>query len=274
MAEQVIRKFQGGVCFIQGIYRFEDGAGNPLRYVGVDSAGDPQKDSQGQTLYTMAGTGPIAEASYSGTGFLVSKRGLILTNRHVVEPWWDEDETKQLAMKGFHPHMEKIRAFFPNFQDEFPFTVVKVSTTGDVALAKTELGNRRVPVLEIERARPAAAPGQSVVLLGYPTGLGALLARLDQGVAVNVMAAVGSDPQKISLELARRKMIRPLATQGHLSDILPYKLVYDAQTTYGGSGGPLFNMRGKVIGINYAILSDFSGANFGVPIQFGIELMK
>ncbi|MDD5544437.1 MAG: trypsin-like peptidase domain-containing protein [Acidobacteriia bacterium] len=274
MAQQIIKRYQGGVCFIQGIYHFEDGAGSPLRYVGLDSSGDPQKDSQGRTLYTTSGTGPIADTNYSGTGFLVSKSGLILTNRHVVEPWWEDDEAKQLSKKGFHATMGGLRAFFPNDPDPFPLTVVKISTQGDVALAKTDLGKHVFPVLQLDPARTSLSAGQRVVLLGYPTGLDALLARLDEGAAIDVMAAVGSDPQKLSLELARRKMIRPLSTQGHLSDILPYKLVYDAQTTYGGSGGPLFNLRGKVIGINFAILSDFGGANFGVPIQMGWELMK
>jgi len=39
----------------------------------------------------------------------------------------------------------------------------------------------------------------------------------------------------------------------------------DAQTTSGGSGGPVFNRKGKVIGINYAVVRDFGGSNFGIP---------
>ncbi len=41
---------------------------------------------------------------------------------------------------------------------------------------------------------------------------------------------------------------------------------HEAQTTHGGSGGPVFNSSGKVIGVNVAILADFSGSNFAVPI--------
>jgi serine protease Do len=90
----------------------------------------------------------------------------------------------------------------------------------------------------------------------------------------NVMTAAGTDAENISRELARRGLIRPLATQGHLGVILPNRLVYDAPTTVGGSGGPIFNAGGKVIGVNAAILQGFSGSNFGVPISFGLELMK
>jgi S1-C subfamily serine protease len=34
-------------------------------------------------------------------------------------------------------------------------------------------------------------------------------------------------------------------------------IVYDAQTTSGGSRGPLFNHQGQVIGINFAVVRDF-----------------
>jgi S1-C subfamily serine protease len=69
-------------------------------------------------------------------------------------------------------------------------------------------------------------------------------------------------------ELGRRNLIRPVITQGHVGDVLPDKIIYDAQTTLGGSGGPLFNRKGKVIGINYAVVRDFGGSNFGIPARY------
>ena len=216
----------------------------------------------------------MVEVYYSGTGFLVSSSGWILTNRHVAEPGWEDREVKELSAKGFQPRLQFFRAYFPTVEDPFNLVVVKTSTQADIALLRADLGSHKLPVLAVERQGADTAAGQPVVLLGYPTGLNALLARLDEKVVESVVSSAGPDPKKISQELSRRGMIRPLSTQGHLSDILPNKLVYDAQTTQGGSGGPLFNVRGKVIGVNYAILSEFGGANFGVPIQFGLELMK
>jgi S1-C subfamily serine protease len=75
-------------------------------------------------------------------------------------------------------------------------------------------------------------------------------------------------------ELARHHLIRPVDTQGHIGDVLPDKIVYDAQTTSGGSGGPLFNVQGQVIGINFAILRDFGGSNFAIPVRFGESILK
>jgi hypothetical protein len=45
--------------------------------------------------------------------------------------------------------------------------------------------------------------------------------------------------------LARRHLIRPITTQGHMGDVLPDKIVYDAQTTSGGSGGRFSMTRAK-----------------------------
>jgi S1-C subfamily serine protease len=75
-------------------------------------------------------------------------------------------------------------------------------------------------------------------------------------------------------ELARRKLIRPSVTQGHLGVVSPDQLVYDAQTTHGGSGGPVFDSSGKVIGVNFAILSGFSGSNFAVPISRAAKMLE
>jgi S1-C subfamily serine protease len=75
-------------------------------------------------------------------------------------------------------------------------------------------------------------------------------------------------------ELARRNLIRPVTTQGHIGDVLPDKLVYDAQTTSGGSGGPLFNNEGKVIGINFAMVREFGGSNFAIPVSYGRSLLN
>jgi serine protease Do len=58
-----------------------------------------------------------------------------------------------------------------------------------------------------------------------------------------------------------------------ISNVQPRVISYDASTTHGGSGGPVFGGSGEVIAVNFAILPDFSGANFGVPIRFARELV-
>ena len=68
-------------------------------------------------------------------------------------------------------------------------------------------------------------------------------------------------------ELAALSLIRPSATCGHLGDVVGDKLIYDAPTAHGGSGGPVFNSQGQVIGINEAYIDGFSGGTLGVSVQ-------
>ncbi len=71
----------------------------------------------------------------------------------------------------------------------------------------------------------------------------------------------------LARELAELSLIRPSATQGHLGDVVGDKLIYDAVTAHGGSGGPVFNNRGQVIGVNTAYLDGFSGGTLGISVR-------
>jgi S1-C subfamily serine protease len=62
------------------------------------------------------------------------------------------------------------------------------------------------------------------------------------------VTADAHDVTQIVSQLAAQHLIRPTTTQGHIGDVLKDKIVFDAATTSGGSGGPLFNRDGKVIG--------------------------
>jgi len=51
-------------------------------------------------------------------------------------------------------------------------------------------------------------------------------------------------------------------------------VVYDAETTHGGSGGPVLNLEGGVLAVNAAILPQFGGSNLGVPAAEAVRLMN
>jgi len=112
------------------------------------------------------------------------------------------------------------------------------------------------------------------VLLGYPTALDAILARAGTDTLQSIATASKGDPKQVMEDLARRNLIRPTTTQGHMGAVLSDKIVYDAQTTSGGSGGPLFNNEGKVIGINFAVPREFGGSNFAIPVSYGRSLLR
>ena len=169
------------------------------------------------------------------------------------------------------PKFEVFRAFFPGIKEPFALKVEKISNDVDVALLRIDMRDAKIPVLELDYTERGAVLGEPVILLGYPAGVNAIFAKTDPAI-VKQLFNMPFIP--LVQELSNWGLIRPLSTQGHLSDIMQNRIVYDAQTTAGGSGGPIFNNKGKVIGINYGIFPGFRGSNFGVPVSFGIDLIK
>ena len=50
-------------------------------------------------------------------------------------------------------------------------------------------------------------------------------------------------------------------------------MVYDAETTHGGSGGPVLDINGDTIAINTAIMPEYGGSNFGIPVEHARRLL-
>jgi S1-C subfamily serine protease len=111
-------------------------------------------------------------------------------------------------------------------------------------------------------------------VLGYPTGIRAMIAR-SQRVVLPVLEARGEvDFWEVAEVLAAGGHITPLATSGIVGQITSDSVVYDAGTTHGGSGGPVIDARGRVIAVNSAIMPDFAGANLGVPAAEALRLVE
>jgi S1-C subfamily serine protease len=270
--ERIVREFGPAVCMIHGAYVFQDAGGRPLR-VRLDENGAPARDADGNSMLDPEGAGPVHEVEYLGTGFLVDRRGLVLTNRHVAEPWWNDDDARSLAERGFSARPTTLRAFFPRQKEPFALTVESVSEHADVALLRCDLRGIRLPALPLDRTGGGAVTGQSVVLVGFPAGIEAMLAKADAGVARAVVESAGTSTGRVSEALAERGLVRPSTTQGHIADVTDTDVVFDAATTQGGSGGPLFNRSGVVIGVSYAVLSRFGGNSFAVPIRQALPLL-
>lgn len=268
VGERIIRAYGNGVCLIQGSYGFSDAAGRSLRYAAAtedgDSAGAPAADGKGAP-YTV---------DYYGTGFLVERGGLVLTNRHVAEPWWNDATAQAFQAQGFQPRFVRLRAFFPLQEEAFAMTAERVSDAADLALLRVALEGRRIPVLPLETERARAVPGQPVVVVGYPTGLEAILAKAESGVVKAILESHGTDSDRVTDALSRQGLIRPSTTQGHIGDITATDIVFDAPSAQGGSGGPVFNKHGQVIAVEYAVLPKFGGNSFGVPISYALELLR
>jgi DNA-binding response OmpR family regulator len=273
-AEEVIRSSAPSVCLLHVSVAFnEKDSGRRLRYGGIDSDGTPLKDSDGNPIYTTEGRGPEVRADFFGTGFIVGE-GKILTNHHVVQPWWQNDELAGALQQGLQPVIAEMMAYFPAAANGIPVGISKISEEADLALIHGDLSELGRPSLKLNPGKDAAVSGEALISVGYATGLDAILARAGDETVEQIVKTSGGEPKLVLAELARRKLIRPLVTQGHVGDVLPDKIVYDAQTTSGGSGGPLLIPNGEVIGVTFAVVRGFGGSNFGVPIRYAVPLLK
>ena len=274
VAETVVQKYGPSVCLLHVVVEFLDRqSGKPLQ-IAVDASGKPQVDDKGMAQLDIGGPGPRLQVDAFGTGFLAGADKTILTNHHVAEPWWHDDELKGLLDQGVDPYVASYEAYFPGKPVAIRAKLGRISSQADVATLTLETPPpAHTELLELDDRREASITGEAVVLMGYPTGVEGILARANSDV-VQKIATGSQDVGQVMSRIASEQLIRPTTTQGHIGDVLKDKIVYDAATTSGGSGGPLFNRNGKVIGINFAILKGFGGSNLAVPARFADELLK
>jgi S1-C subfamily serine protease len=274
IAETIVHTYGPSVCLLHVVVEFREKDSGQLVRISVDATGKPRVDSKGMVSLEIDGTGPPLQEDFFGTGFLVARDGRLLTNHHVVEPWWGDEELKQLLDRGTVAFAASYTAYFPGTSQGIAAKVDRISPQADLATLKLQTpAPPHTSLLELDERNEASVTGDPVVLIGYPTGIDGILARAGSDVMRKVAENAHEVTQIVS-QLSAQQLIRPTTTQGHIGDVLKDKIVYDAATTSGGSGGPLFNRDGKVIGVNFAILNDFGGSNLAVPVRYADELVK
>jgi len=247
-AQLLIKRYGRSVCFLYGAYGFLEKG---------QSTGDP---------------GNLFE--YTGTGFLISKKGFIVTNQHLVEPWTMDPSGVEIVKDGFQPKLVTLLAYCPENTQPFKVVVVEKSEQGDIALGQLSPVPQGMRPIPLRTSAPSGVVGEAVVVLGYPVGVEGVLARMRGDVVDALLKKRELGLARLVQGIAEQHGIRPLATQGHIGDIVPGRVVYDAQTTGGSSGSPVFNSAGEVIAVNSAYLEPFrGGAGFGVPITQALSLI-
>jgi hypothetical protein len=240
MPAVVLNRYRNSICYIFGIYE----------------VGYPNQK-------------PLQRTRISGTGFLVAD-GLIATNRHVAEPWYGDPDSDALIDRGASATLEKLVAYFPGSAEPVNLKPAVLSSDGDLAIVRAPHGTWGLQPLPLAGDKPN--PGELVAVVGYPMGVLGMMAKAPTPVYARL--AYRHDDQGTAGELAALSLIRPSATCGHLGDVVGDKLIYDAPTAHGASGGPVFNSRGEVIGVNAAYIDGFSGGTLGVSSQSLIPLIK
>jgi serine protease Do len=274
VAETIVHTYGPSVCLLHVVVEFRDKDSGQLMHVSTDATGKARVDDKGMISLETGGTKPPLQLHVFGTGFLVARDGRLLTNHHVAEPWWDDDELKRLLDRGAVAFAASYTAYFPGTSQGIAAKVDRISPHADLAMLTLQsTAPPRTGPLALDSRNAASVAGDPVVLIGYPTGIEGILARAGSDMTRKATEDA-QDVTQIVAQLAAQHLIRPTTTQGHIGDVLKDKIVFDAATTSGGSGGPLFNRDGKVIGVTYAILSNFGGSNLAVPIRYADELVR
>jgi len=159
------------------------------------------------------------KATALGSGFIINKKGLIVTNNHVIQG------------------AEDIVVTF-NDKSEYKAKVIGKDPYMDLAVLEIESNEKFLPVSfgDSDKARV----GDWVIAIGNPFGFGGTV----------TSGIISSRNRDIGLT--------------RYDDFIQT----DASINQGNSGGPLFDLNGKVIGINTAIIAP--GASGSIGIGFAI----
>ncbi|NKB88331.1 MAG: hypothetical protein GKS06_08935 [Acidobacteria bacterium] len=259
---RVITDASQAVVFVQGAYGFLDPASGRALRVGRAGPAGP---------LTVDGDGPPLELRYTGTGFVLEDGIHIVTNRHVAQPWESDQNAARLVDQGFIPVMQRLVGYLPDRPEPFALTARRVHDEADAAVLVCD--EVLVGIVGLRLTEADIALGDEIVVLGYPTGLRALLARAEPDFVEELFSDGPVGFWDLAQHLARGGYMAPLATRGIVGQATAGAVVYDAETTHGGSGGPVLALDGSVIAVNAAILPEFGGSNIGVPIDLVKELL-
>lgn len=173
----------------------------------------------------------------SGTGFIFTKDGYILTNNHVVTG--NRTITVTLADGT-----------------EYEAQIVRSMQNPDVAVLKIDPGDKELAPVKLGQSKNVR-PGEWAIAIGNPLNLGIT-------VTAGIVSAThrGDDPKV-------RQMFGSSSVQ-----VPPTGFIQtDAAINPGNSGGPLVNLNGEVIGINAAMAVDGQNVGFAIPIDAISDLL-
>jgi 2-alkenal reductase len=217
----------------------------PLTGNGFDPARLYAERSDGVvTVYALFDEHEATGNASQGSGFVVSDDGYVLTNSHVIT---DAGETSSGSP-------DAASEVYVGFRDgeRVPAKIVGWDVFDDVGLLKID--PRAHPLAPVPLGdSDAVVVGEPVAAIGSPFGE-------ESSLAVGVVSATG-------------RSISALTSDYVLVDAIQT----DAPINRGNSGGPLFDARGRVIGINAQIRSSSGtaeGVGFAVPINSAKRSME
>ena len=172
-------------------------------------------------------TGIVEEDQGIGTGFIIDKNGVVMTNAHVVS---NESTEYTVVTRD---------------KKSYPVTRVDRDPVNDVAILRIDATD--LPVAKLGDSTKLKV-GQTVIAIGNALG------KFDNSVTKGVISQIG------------RTVTAGNGLFGQ-SETLEDVIQTDAALNPGNSGGPLLNIEGEVIGINVATTVGAQNIGFAIPIN-------
>ncbi len=270
-AAEILGGATPSIGFVQGAFGLRHMASGALLRNVLGPDGTPLQTPFGQPRIEPRGDGPPAEFQFTGTAFLLGDGQHFVTNRHVAVPWTSGDRLQTFEASGLQPEMLKMFIYLPDRAGPIEARLVQASDTVDLAVLS--IAPLRMEGRGLVLSDTPLRVGQEIYLLGYPTGLKALLAQAGPAFLKSFGDGEEINFWTVAARLSERNLIKPLASRGIVAQVNSGAVIYDAETTVGGSGGPALNRSGQVVAINAAILPEFGGSNLGVPVQQLLPLL-
>lgn len=269
---ELIARASRSVAFVQGAYRFVDPpSGRPVRVRTLPDGRRRGEEPGGQEVGPDV-SGDVLTRQFTGSAFVVTRQGHMLTNRHLAIPWERDRAAAPLRRMGYEPEMARLLAYLPGREAPVALEVLAASDSADVALLRPTGGVPDVDPLML--ATGSARAGDEILVLGYPTGVRALLARTSPAFLDSLRHGGDYGFWRMARVLSESRQIQPLATRGIVGQVTSSAVVYDAETTRGGSGGPVIGTDGRVLAVNKAVMTEFGGSNLGVPAREARRLLR
>jgi 2-alkenal reductase len=191
------------------------------------------------TVYSYFDDRPASEHAAQGSGFVISERGDVLTSAHVVTTAGEDQNS------GAEPaEADRVFVAFDD-RDRVPARLVGWDAYDDVAVLRVDPSDHALDPVPLANS-DLVVVGEPVAAMGSPFGN-------ENSLAAGIVSAT-------------RRSIDSLTSGYTVADAIQT----DAPITHGNSGGPLFDARGRVIGINAQIRTtsgQTEGVGFAIPIN-------
>jgi len=174
------------------------------------------------------------ENIYDGSGFVLTRSGYFVTNRHVANPEGQIPDSVHITMADQRTgHRARVVAVHP---------------AGGPDLAVLQIPSYVGPfIAEVDWEGTRARQGEPAALIGFPAG--------------------------VSTALDDTRTVRTSMSAGIFSKVTDTQIQFDGFTIGGSSGSPIFNADGEVVAVHSSGLRDAAGLGFAVPVRLVLPLL-